>query len=67
MAGKHRGPSHKGKLSRLSRVTLDPRVVEYIEAMCDREQRSYGNALSVLVTEAVEQRLAVLVVRGEIR
>lgn len=57
MAGKHRGSSHRGKTSHLSRLTLDPMIEKTVQHMAAAEQRSLGNMLSVLVTEAVDERL----------
>lgn len=58
MAGKHRGPNLKTPVDRsLARVTLDSKIASYVRTAAANEQRSYGNMLSVLVTEAVVRRI----------
>ena len=56
MSGKHRGPSRAQATTRISRLTLDAATSDALLALIDREQRSFANMISVLVTEAIRTR-----------
>jgi hypothetical protein len=57
VSGKHRGPLTKDKINRFSRITLDKTISDLLYEMAEREQRSVGNLISVLVTEAIQARI----------